>query len=285
MKRICIFILIAVLTICSCSVSVSAEEIYDSLKISEDEIKALSLDEGQLVLAKLYCGSFMKEFGEKASVDILTADNNVQDEVYMIKSGTDIYYYHIYDGKPYGISISKTESWDDFCNYALKTDEVFDSSITVKNVYCFNGEQSCDGVYIYYVTDKGDYVLYKEYLIAEKQYLFPVSDFYDFAEKVHAERLKNAYSDSGAYAYSGGISVETLYDLKPYELNAVKEVENIAATENVEAVENLASVEKTDSQPPQIKKIIFITAISMGFILMCSVAVAVVVSKTKKSKQ
>lgn len=108
----------------------------------------------------------------------------------------------------YGIS-----DWSDFYKYAVSQNKVFGSFVKVNAVYCLDGEPSHDGVYIYYDTDDGQYVLYKSHLSAEKTYLFPISDFYEFSEEVNNERRAKKDLIIGFPS-----SIEELCDVEDYVL-------------------------------------------------------------------
>lgn len=66
-----------------------------------------------------------------------------------------------------------------------------------------------DGMYIYYETNIGNYVYYKDHPEAEEEYLVPLETFYDYAEVVQAARSGTA----------GGSRADVeAYDLSPYSL-------------------------------------------------------------------
>ena len=94
------------------------------------------------------------------------------------------------------VTISVSD-WSEFYKYAVYPERVFGAFTEVYNVYCLNGNASHDGVYIYYVTDKGDYVLYKEFLSSSEQFLFPVEDFYVYAKDVWELRFSPDGVDGG----------------------------------------------------------------------------------------
>ena len=67
-------------------------------------------------------------------------------------------------------------------------------------------------VAIYYATDHGNYILYKEYVTAPETYLFPLDDFYLYAESVVLSK-GDGYSD-------GGVSNDESFDLESYLFEA-----------------------------------------------------------------
>lgn len=180
---------------------------YDSLCLSEEEkepIEEMAEDEIAHIV-KLYNGGYMYYFANEYSLDNLL-DEALQ-TYYLVVPKESLAYYMIYTDD--GLEYFYASDWLDFYQYAVSPELVFDSSVEVLNVYCLDGEPSWDGVYIYYVTSEGDYVLYKEYLSAESTFIFPLEDFCQYAEKVWAERSR--YEDS----FGIGVTIQE-FNLEPY---------------------------------------------------------------------
>lgn len=196
MKKIFIWtILIGFMLIFGC-VPVRAEECYDSVNIPPKE-KQLVQDSPSDTVTKLYTGMFMGAFSEKQDIQAMTSEAVKKKdavEEYLVQSddgGTELRQI-IEDEWVFTIGPSVGEAgWGTFVTYARSPDKVFDFPVTVSNVYCLNGVRNHNGAYIYYVTDKGDYVLYKEWLDDDKEYLLPVEKFYDFAKIIYEERRKS----------------------------------------------------------------------------------------------
>ena len=191
------------------TILVSAEDNYDSVNIDSEEL-SLMKDSSDDTVVKLYGGMFMPDFAEKKKIEDIINDDTSIDYMVISKDG-NITYKNYRNGKINIINPANGISdWSEFYKYAISPEKVFGYSTEIYNIYCLDGEPSHDGVYIYYFTDKGEYVLYKEYLSADKEYLIPIADFYDISKAVHEERLKFKFSEGG------GLPIDELLDMKPY---------------------------------------------------------------------
>ena len=206
-RILCFFV--ALLILLSCTVVASGAVDYDSVNIPPDEFSSVQESKKDIVV-KLYNSSYMKGFSQGKSVEEMISTS--LQTVYMVIEQpfkNNITYKAYYkDGKLYDLAFPT--DWSEFYIYAISTDLVFDSSIKVNKVYCLDGEPSHNGVYIYYETNKGDYVLFKEYLTAEDTYLFPIEDFRDFAKAVCEENERNKGADGGEK------NINEIYDLDSY---------------------------------------------------------------------
>jgi hypothetical protein len=194
----------------------SAVNSNDSLEINSDEAAKFKNDSSDTVI-KIYNGSFMHGFADKVTIDKLISSDYVLEPFYMVISKTE---GRVCKAERNGAIISVNMSdWNKLYKTTISPQKVLQtvsSEITVKNTYCLDGEPSHDGVYLYFVTDKGDYVYYKEYVSAENEYLFPVEKFYDFAKAVYTERQE--YNKIGT---AGGIPpIEEIFDLKAYKIRS-----------------------------------------------------------------
>lgn len=210
MKRFCAGMLMICLSLSIYSVSIVAMETEDSIRISSDEMQVVQ-NTSQDIIVKLYGGYFMDDFNEEKRIGDIINNDDLHILYMIIGRRGHISYKHNYHGEIVKISSSMLRSdWTDFHQYAISTGMVFDNSFEVNQVYCLNGEPSHDGVYIYYSTNKGDYVLFKEYLDSDEEYLFPLEDFYRFAKVVYEDRYLNRYKDGG------GRPVNELFDMNQY---------------------------------------------------------------------
>lgn len=208
MKIIMIFVLSVMLTYVK-PISIFTNVNYDSIHIENEEASQFKQKEDDVVI-KLYGGGFMHSFAERKKIaDILT------DELcnYLVISESEIIYKTYRNNEVVTIfPTTDSSDWREFYKYAISPNRVFDESVKIYNVYCLNGAPSYDGAYIYYVTSEGDFVLYKEFLTDEEEYLFPIDVFYQFAEKVQADKM--LYED-----YDGvGTASDELFDLASYKL-------------------------------------------------------------------
>lgn len=186
MKRSLILLLATIICVASFILPVAADS-TDSLHLNSEEESQLNVSSDDTVV-KLFCGSFMKDFSTQEDITNIVEKSEIM--YLIVKSSGEIVYKNYYDGEIVELNpLNRVSDWSNFYTYAVSSNTVFDSSVKVNEVYCLNGESSHDGVYIYYDTDHGKYVLFKEYLSADESYLFPISDFYEFSEAVHNDRL------------------------------------------------------------------------------------------------
>lgn len=164
---------------------VSLAKDYDSLHMSENEVSMLHLPDDYVVV-KLYSGSYMSKFAAQESIETILQRTT---PLYMvISSDAEITYYVIREGESSKITTGKISDWSQFYKYALSPEKIFGKRKKVYNVYCLEGEHSYNGVYILFETSKGTYVLYKQFLLADEMYIFPIDEFYQYAAMVQAER-------------------------------------------------------------------------------------------------
>ena len=188
----------------------------DSVNLSSEEEKLLhKLSPGTSI--KLYNGMFMHGFAEKMTIDELLSKEFTLEEIYVNIPPLPmipVSYLKIADGEAQHTDLIYDEG-EFFAKYYDKGKSVLKSisvNAKIEKVYCLDGEPSHDGVYIYYVTNKGDFVLFKEYAAAENAYIMPLDIFYEFSSVVLVDRIK--YGN-----YNGRISaIEELYDLSKFEV-------------------------------------------------------------------
>lgn len=213
MKKVIIFILISAMLVSCLMIGAYAMNNNDSVKIDTEVMNKFKEKESDTVIMLLYNGMFMYAFAEKQTIEEIVSGNCVLSQNIMVMTDSVIKYK--VERNERIVTLRQTTDWSKLYKYAVKPSRILSNispKLEVKNVYCLDGEPSHDGVYIYYSTDKGDYIYYKEYLIAEKEYLFPLNDFYEFASIVQEERNLNKDRDGG------GRSIDELYDLGKYEI-------------------------------------------------------------------
>ena len=99
----------------------------------------------------------------------------------IVPSSGDVFYKAIRDGK--GDILDKgTIIWSGFYTYTQSPELVFNFSIKINKIYCLDSFGNPTGGYIYYETDHGEYILFQEHANSKDTYLFPLSDFYEFAK-------------------------------------------------------------------------------------------------------
>lgn len=207
MKRSWILLLTAIICVASFIMPVAADS-TDSLHLNSEEESQLDVSSDDTVV-KLFCGSFMKDFSAQKDITNIVEKSEIM--YLIVKSSGEIVYKNYHNGEIVELNpLNRISDWSDFYTYAISSNSVFDSSVKVNEVYCLNGESSHDGVYIYYDTNEGDYILFKEYLSADESYLFPISDFYEFSAVVYNDRLLHKDADGG------GVAIDELFDLESY---------------------------------------------------------------------
>lgn len=218
-----LLMLLMISSLCISTISVyaaSAEtpllpsENLDSIKLTEKEKNDLQIKSSDTAI-RMYNSMYTPFFAEGMSIDEILTHNSMS-YIYMIKSITGkIRYMHYWrDGNTYKITNGIPIDWSDFYRYAVTPHLVLDSTIQVKAVYCLHGEANYDGAYIYYVTNQGDYILYREYASADAQYLIPVQELYGIAKKV----VDSNKETGDELLYGGSPVITELCDLSAYQV-------------------------------------------------------------------
>lgn len=183
MKRLVTLILVFIICVTFLIIPTSAEtyDPYDSRYITSEEKAQLAIPNGGVTydeeIIKLYYGMFLYSFAQQKDI-MSIIETKLQ--LYMIV--TDSVYINvmrIYEGRG---DIFGGPEWMGFYTYTKYPNLVFDSSVKVDKIYCLDGLGNYDGAYIYYETDHGVYVLFTKYETYEEVYLFPLSDFYEYAK-------------------------------------------------------------------------------------------------------
>ena len=209
MKKTVAFLLIVTLFTLGMTSFVSADSrLVDSSVLENiEEAKASNT-------IKIYHGMFMWLFAEGKSIEEIIGDSSLLTPYYAVREGLGYSYYAERQGEMRTIIAGADRK---ALSYVSSPKQVLSKAspfLSVKNVYYLDGDSSRDGIYIYYETDKGDYVYYKEYAEAEYGYLFPVKEFYDFAKIVEAEREKNRFSEGGPTLLSDVVDISS-YKVTP----------------------------------------------------------------------
>ena len=179
----------------------------DSLTLSEVELTDMKENEFDTIV-KLYNGGHMYRFSQRCTISEIISQ--CLSEEYMIISTEEVHYKQYYNGEIHDIA-NKRGDWRDFVSYALNPAKVFEPSVEVNSIYCLDGTANHDGAYIYFITSAGDYVLFKENLNTDDMYLFPLEDFYQFAEGI-----ASGWSEDPDVMIGSGISTESL-DISAYK--------------------------------------------------------------------
>jgi hypothetical protein len=186
----------------------------DSRYLTSEEKTLLNVSSNDVVV-KLFTGAFMDDFSKKEDILNMVEKSGTKYlvEKYYGDGMTQIMYYRKHNGEMVKLDRNAFGQWDwsSFYSYVVSPDKVFDPSVKVNSVYGMDGMYSLDGAYIYYDTDQGDYVLFRQYVTDDVTYLFPISVFYEVAEILYNERLSHGELDMGVNSL-----LEELYDADRY---------------------------------------------------------------------
>ncbi len=155
----------------------AATSLSDSLRIGRDTLELLVSGDEDIVM-RLYCGNFMDGFAEGESIAALTGEEYVSEQVYMTrpKRGHEVY-RTIKDGEVHALDGGEPDGRSVY-EIVSSPERILPGGARVENVWCLYGG---DGIYIYFVTNRGDYVYYKSSIEAEEEYVLPAEKFTEFA--------------------------------------------------------------------------------------------------------
>ena len=194
--------------------------IGDSMHISEEILSKVRRSDEDLVY-RIYSGCYMDGFAKHLSIDSLLCDDDYTLETLYAVYSKGLHIKRIRDGEVNRLDLgSYGKSAKDFHSVVITNTEILFSNsvvtqdlgeIEVREVYCLSGTSCNDGEYIYFVTDKGDYVYFTTYYSSKQEYLFPVEEFYEFAERVYRYcRWHQSMVEA--------VDIENLYDLSEYRV-------------------------------------------------------------------
>lgn len=216
------FTFVLLCSLCSCAEQDVASKEYDSLTFNEHDLEILK-DIDAVTPIKVYNSSLTAHFhldGKECVVNGLI--EKLEDGIYYRylnkPSGSDCQWYYVDSGKLNAYNTKMYETGNFFYKYALNPSQVFGTFAEVYNVYCFDSTSTTGDAAIYYITDKGDYVLYKQNFVSEwddaDAYLFPTEDFRAFSNAV----INHHSTKDGELDKYGIVPSEDIYDMSPYLL-------------------------------------------------------------------
>ena len=233
-KKIIICSLVALIFVCATLFSWLAVSGGDSV----DFILPLSLDVDEVAgerVIKVYIGVYTEGFATRKSIKSLIDDRyKTFGEVYISvdKSGevTPKIIHNNVDN-PLGREDDYCESGKALVEIVDNAELLFgniDNNINIEKIYCLDGFVR-DGLYVYFITNKGDFVYYKDFnydYSSEKAYLFPIDVFYGIAEEkfqyvleIREQELDGAYAEIKEIE---GIEKYEIVDFKPVFLETYK---------------------------------------------------------------
>lgn len=212
----------------------------DSVTFDENDYKIFQCDESD-TLIRIYNGFYMVGFANGATIEELTGNRYTLSEIYGViseNSSSIDAFMKLVDGKPVRIT-EPLKTCDIIPNKVFSYESVFSASnvvglseeIIVEEIYCLDGSSSANGLYIYYVTSKGDFVFFKQDVGIKEEYLLPLSEFYKFAAKVQEEITLN--SDSDGIGVSS-LDLQEIFYLSDYLLNKSEETPNTEMSETID---------------------------------------------------
>lgn len=273
MKKIAILLCSILLTlpmICSNTYATSSGSvIYDSVNIPDNELAAVKDNETDIVI-KIYNGFYLPGFDQRATIEELLSDKYVLKEEYMVfYNPYSVNYKIIEDGVVGRIYSHFTSFYEDVIyEYALSYESLFSSveatkllrDLSVSEIYVLDGAPSVDALYIYFVTNHGDYVYYNN---LTDQYLMPIELFYDFVETMQKNR--DPYADGGNVE-----NIEDIIDLSNYKVINTNQEQNDQLNNNTE----------NNNQPDNVNDFNLLWIISLTVALI----VAIILIYCKKRK-
>ena len=224
MKKYVCFITICLFILFSFSIFAN-EGIEDSLSFSDSVYQTIENSNKDNTI-KIFNGTFMHLFGQRKGIEEIISDENLLEPYYAVKGRfSSAEYYYIREGASCKISIHPPEL-DSTLSYVLNPSLILNKVspfLSAQHIYYLNGDASHDGIYIYYQTEKGDYVYYQEFASDAEGYLFPVDDFYAIAEEVEttfqAEKQEREHLDSiQKYLFGGPTLLSDIVDISEYQI-------------------------------------------------------------------
>lgn len=239
MKKVICILLISIISLFS-AISISASQSNDdSFTISEQEyqqIQELYVDDNldNYIVIKAYGENVIKGFADGKTVYEIAENCNInsarQSYVLIEKKYPDRYidfqgFAKLDSGEM--IDIGKTYYLSYICQYALYGRQLlFSPSATqilnldshdfeILNTYCFVSDDT-DPVFIYFVTNQGDFVYYSNPWDLKECYILPKDAFYEFAPT----RAPIPTDKNGINMGIGG------FDLAPYQIEPLERFNN-----------------------------------------------------------
>lgn len=230
-----IFILCIAVSFTGISRAFATKDIYDpkdSLTISEEVTEKLNVMPHEHII-RMYHGSIMFAFSKGMKLDDILIDNEmILQEIYMIApivKGSNITVVNSYkaetDGKFHTLSVRGYWHDTDIYMNVIFPEKVFDKAslkVEVENVYLLTEADPHPSAYIYYKTDRGDYVYFRENIAFGKEYLFTADEFYDFAKVVMENETQNCEPED-IKSGDNKISYENVYDMGKYDLSIMNQ--------------------------------------------------------------
>ena len=210
-------------------------EVIDCRIISESLRKEIAEIDDSCSIIRVYNGSFLHGFAAGESIENLVSDTYVDEEIFVAYhngSSKSDFCYIIRDGISYSGDAGQIGG-DAFIKYvegaAIKRIESKTKS-HIKTIICLSGETSHDGIYIYFETDNGNYVLFKEYASNETTYLFSIDEFKSIASEYFEKKMNALYDEYGQVRKGSSFSFTDIENIHKYKLSDINTPVWITAT-------------------------------------------------------
>lgn len=223
MKKIilCICVLSLVLGIPSVAYAAVMDE--NAITISDEARELLGVRDDGLVF-EVYTNLSLISFSFGAHIDDFT-DLGLPAYCVTVDSTGSVSYKEIKNGIANSAN-PKSDSYLAFAKILEDNERILDvlgKDIEVKRIYCIDDTFSPNGIYVYYVTDIGDYVYYRRDISKQAaEYLLPINDFNRMAKStwnycVARNFLRKIFP--GQELETGGHPITKAFNLKPYDLS------------------------------------------------------------------
>ena len=204
-------------------------DVPDCRDVPQTQKDLVTGSEADALLLRVYNGSFLSGFADGESIEILTSEKHVLEELLVVcqngnpEANT---WFTTRSGAPTKINGTVNRTAEFFVKWSSEktmAEVEKKTKADIRKIICLSGESSHDGNYIYCVTDNGDFVLYKESHASEKTYLFPVEEFRTVAKEYCEQRRKNLFDENGNVRLGGSVSFEELNNVSKYEMSLHEE--------------------------------------------------------------
>ncbi len=183
MKKILVLCFMLMLFAMPLSMVANCEEgINDSFNIPPAEVEPFKFKDDDMVV-KYYSGAAVYEFAAGKTIDEIVKSDALTPVYIVVSDGNLDCRYKDSEGGIVTLPISclARSYYSKMCVYIQNHTEFFDGDVKVEKTYIFS---EMWGFSVYFVTDKGDFVMYKPTLTAEEIYLMPEKVYRTCAERM-----------------------------------------------------------------------------------------------------
>ena len=273
--------------IMSCSVPALAEEKMESLYADEEIAAQIKETDDSIVIIIYHDGDYLWNFAYRKKVDDISSEEEIfylvitpkeeycaEEDCYKSILSKDYFQYKDGELKHWGIP-AHDFFYSGFYEYAVSPDRVFDEGIEVYDAYCLSGSRYTDGIYIYYETSEGDYLLCKKQDNDEQMFLLTLEEFYDVADAYWAE----VQAHKGEFV--GGAGFGDVLDLTPYEFNKKDQAEIVESDKQENSQPETSETQENKQQEKKDYTIVVIAASALGVVALTAGAILVLRKKKR----